>query len=180
MGNVSYREMLAGSVRQVNYHSLFASVAGSAEDFAAVFELMFDRDERTAWHAAWICEKVSERSPWLFTGLHLARIVELAVATPLTSVQRLSLSMVLNLGLPEEVPVDFINCCFERMVSLKSPVAVQALSMKVLYEFTRREPDFRAELQATLKAVDAEYYTVGYRSARRNILKRLNAVARYS
>ncbi len=52
-------------------------------------------------------------------------------------------------------------------------VSDQVLSMKLLYEFTKREPDFKPELQAYLESVDVESYTTGYRSTRKNILKKL-------
>jgi len=169
----NFKEILSKPVSQINYKVLFAEVSESYEDFCVVFELMFDADEKTAWHAAWICEKVSERSPHFFTKKSVERMVELAVSTVFTGLQRLLLSIILNLGLPDEVPVEFINISFERMISQKSPVAVQVLSMKILYEFTKREPDFKAELRAYLESIDVENYTVGYRSARKNILKRI-------
>lgn len=168
-----YKEILARSVRHVNYRQLFASVSESPEDFAVVFELMFDPDEKVARHAGWICEKVSGRSPWLFSEEALARMARLVVITPFTGLQRLLLTMILNLGLPDDMPVDLINVSFERMISPRSPVAVQVLSMKLLYEFTKREPDFRTELRACLESADEESYTTGYRSARKNILKKL-------
>ena len=164
---MNYKEILSKPVSQINYKVLFAEVSESYEDFCIVFELMFDADEKTAWHAAWICEKVSERSPHFFTEKSVERMVELAVSTAFTGLQRLLLSTILNLGLPDEIPVEFINISFERMISPKSPVAVQALSMKILYEFTKREPDFKAELKAYLESIDIENYTVGYRSAKK-------------
>jgi len=163
----NFKEILSKPVSQINYKVLFAEVSESYEDFCIVFELMFDADEKTAWHAAWICEKVSERSPHFFTEKSVERMVELAVSTAFTGLQRLLLSTILNLGLPDEIPVEFINISFERMISPKSPVAVQALSMKILYEFTKREPDFKAELKAYLESIDIENYTVGYRSAKK-------------
>jgi len=169
----NFKEILSKPVSQINYKVLFAEVSESYEDFCVVFELMFDADEKTAWHAAWICEKVSERSPHFFTKKSVERVVELAVSTTFTGLQRLLLSIVLNLGLPDEVSVEFINISFERMISQKSPVAVQVLSMKILYEFTKREPDFKTELKTYLESIDIENYTAGYRAARKNILKKL-------
>jgi len=168
-----YKELLAQSAHCINYKQLFADVSESSEDFSIVFELMFDKNEKTAWHAAWICEKVSERSPHFFSEKAIEQIVALAISTIFTGLQRLLLSMILNLGLPNEISVDFINLSFERMISPKSPVAVQVLSMKVLHEFTKREPDLKAELKAYLESIDIENYTSGYRSARKNILKKL-------
>jgi len=157
----------------IKYETLFAEASENPEVFSEVFELMFDADEKIAWRASWICEKVSERSPHFYSEKNLERIILLATSTLFTGLQRLLLSIIFNLDLPENVSVEFINTCFERMVSLKSPVAVQVLSMKILYKFTKREPDFKGELKNYLESVDIENYSAGYRSARKIILKKL-------
>ena len=170
---MSYRQLLSQPASKIKYETLFAEASGSPEVFSEIFELMFNADEKTAWHASWVCEKVSERSPHFYSEKQLERIIALAVATNFTGLQRLLLSIVLNLGLPAEIPVEFINTCFERMISLKSPVAVQVLSMKILHDFTKREPDFKGELKNYLESVDIENYSAGYRSARKTVLKKL-------
>jgi len=170
---MNYREILAQSIRHVNYRNLFTVVSGNQDDFFIVFELMFDENEKVAWRAGWVCEKASEKSPDFFSEREIERIIRLVISTNFTGLQRLSLSILLNLGLPKEVPVEFLNISFERMISPKSPVAVQVLSMKILYEFTRFEPDFKAELKAYLESVNIDNYTAGYRAARKNTLKKL-------
>ena len=169
----NFKQILSSPASLPKYEILFAEASASHEVFFEIFELMFDADEKIAWHASWVCEKVSERSPHFYTEKQLERIVALAVSTNFTGLQRLLLSIILNLGLPAEVSVEFINTCFERMVSLKSPVAVQVLSMKILYEFTQRESDFKGELKNYLESVDVENYSAGYRSARKTVLKKL-------
>ncbi|MDL2289813.1 hypothetical protein LJB95_00220 [Paludibacteraceae bacterium OttesenSCG-928-F17] len=171
---MDYKEILAQSVQHINYRTLFDSVSASKKDFLIVFDLMWDTHEKVAWHAGWICEKVSEKKPSFFTKKHIQRIIELSTTTPFTGLQRLLLSMVLNLPMPTQFPVEFIDTCFERMISMKSPTAVQVLSMKILYEIVKKEPDFLCEFKAYLESVEVEYYTVGYKSARNKILNNLN------
>ena len=103
----------------------------------------------------------------------VCRIAELAVSSRFSGQQRLALSAVLHLGLPENISVELINTCFERMLSPKSPTAVQALSMKLLFAFCQREPDFKQELKACLSSVDIENYSVGFKTVRKNILREL-------
>ncbi len=173
----AYREQLAGPVTRAECRRLCDVVSESPADFAGMFSLMCDADERVAWHAAWVCEQASRRSPWLFTPEAVERVLGLAGATSFAGVQRLTLTMLLRLGLPEVVPVAFINQCFERMSSPKVPVAVQVLSMKLLYELARREPAFREELRVCLETVDVDCYTVGYRTARRRVLADLGSTS---
>lgn len=170
---MNYKEILAETVTSSTYKDLFEAASNNLDEFQVVFELMFEKKEKIAWRAGWICEKVSEVSPHFFTESLMKRIIDLVVETPYAGLQRSLLSMVLNLGLPVDVSVDFINLSFDRMISPKSPISVQVLSMKVLYEFTKREPDLKRELKVYLESIDVNNYSVGYRSARKNILKKL-------
>ena len=173
----NFREQLTGTMMRAECHRLCDVVSGSSECFDAMFALMFDADRQVAWHAAWVCEQASRRSPWLFTRQAVERVLDLAATTPLAGVQRLTLTMLLRLGLPEEMPVAFINRCFERMMSPQSPVAVQVQSMKLLHGLARREPAFREELRVCLEAADIDCYTTGYRTARRKVLADIGKMA---
>lgn len=171
---MNYKEILSRPVNRIDFTSILQAAIDDTDVFQTIFDQMFDPNEKIAWRSAWICEKVSEKYPDYFSEPAVNKIIELALSTPYTGVQRLTLSMLFNLPLPEEIPVDLINVSFERMVSPKSPTAVQVLSMKLLFLFSRREPDFAIELKSYLESVDADEYTVGYQTARRNILKKLS------
>lgn len=171
-----YRTLLARPASESGYRRLFASASDDAHEFRTLFTLMADADERVAWHAAWVCEKVSERSHHFFTGSDIECLVRLTVESPFAGVHRLALSMLLNLGLPDELPVDFINTCLDRMMSDRVPVAVQVLSLKLLHGFARREPDFATELLACLDAVDERQRTGGWQAAVRKIRPSLEAL----
>ena len=173
MEKTNYKDILGLSFSRIQFQTIQSSAIENPETFQTIFKLMFDKNEKVAWRAAWICEKISEKHPSFFTSQSIFQIIELATTTTYSGVLRLTLSTLLNLSLPENLPVEFINLCFDRMVSLRQTVAVQVLSMKILYEFTKQEPDFRTELKNILESIEPEEYTVGYKTARRNILKRL-------
>lgn len=143
--------------------------------FEELYALMFDPDVKVAWRAAWACEKVCEQKPGYFISGKYNEITRLAVTSTHDGIQRGCLSMLLILPLPDELPVDLINSCFERMISPKSAIAVQALSMKMLYRFCLVEPAFVPEMLACLESVSPDDYSKGVNAARRNILKKLNA-----
>lgn len=142
-------------------------------DFDSVYQLVFDKDEKVAWRAAWACQKISEKHPEWFSQKHFSELAELAISTAHGGLQRGCLAVLNNLPLPNPIPVDLLNACFEWMVSSKSAVAVQALSMKILFRICQVEPDFRTELMACLENINSEDYTPAFKSTRKNTLKAL-------
>ena len=143
-------------------------------DMDIVYQLIFDPEEKIAWRAAWACQKISEKYPEWFNDNQFNEIVSLAISTSHGGLQRGCLSILLNLPIPVSIPVEFINACFEFMVSAKSPISVQALSMKMLYRICRIEPDFKPELRAYLENVDSSLYSAGFNSTRRKVLNLLS------
>jgi hypothetical protein len=153
---------------------LVLEVFATPADIVTVYRLIFDKDDKVAWRAAWACQKISERYPGWFTGSQFIEIALLTLSNPHGGLQRGCLSVLNNLPVPPSVPVEFINACFTRMVSPSSPIAVQCLSMKILYRICLLEPGFIPELKAYLENIDPGVYSAGFRSTRSHILKALN------
>ncbi|MDD3078918.1 MAG: hypothetical protein PHH37_07415 [Paludibacter sp.] len=143
------------------------------EKFDVFFELMFDEDESIAWKAGWVCDKVSRKSPDLFSDPILKLIINAALKTKHQGTLRSYLSILNNLHLPSPVNIDFINHCFEWMSHPRNDVSIQVLSMKILFSFTQKEPDFIPELLLYLENITQDEYKPGYNAARRKIIKSL-------
>jgi hypothetical protein len=148
-------------------------VLASPTDFEAVYCLIFDPDEKVAWRAAWACQKISEKHPEWFTVKQFIDMASLTISKSHGGLQRGCLSILNNLPIPGSISVEFINSCFDRMVSLKSPVSIQCLSMKILSRICIIEPDFKPELQAYLENIDPGAYSAGFISTRTHVLKAL-------
>jgi hypothetical protein len=142
-------------------------------DFPIVYQLTFDSDDKVSWRAAWACQKISEKHPEWFSTQHFIELAKLSISTHQGGLQRGCLSILNNLPFPDPIPVDLINACFDWMISAKSPIAVQALSMKLLVRICKSEPDFVPEFIAYLENVDYESYSPGFKSTRKNALKML-------
>ncbi|MDR2841366.1 MAG: hypothetical protein LBV75_08965 [Paludibacter sp.] len=169
---MDYVEILNSPLNQINITDLAAQVVRDyPNDFSEILELSACSDEKIAWRASWLIEKISELRADFFTPQVLDKIIKLTTGSRFQGVQRSLLSVLLNVKLPPELSVEFINMCFERMISPKAPVAIQVLSMKILYKFAEIEPDFLSELQACLHAVNEQDYSAGWQAARRNVLK---------
>lgn len=171
---MDYRECLSRPLSKHYVDHLVLEIFANPSDFDVVYQLIFDQDEKVKWRAAWACQKISEKHPEWFTDKHFIELSDLAISTMHGGLHRGCLSIIKNLSLPENIPVEFINACFEWMASPKYPISVQALSIRILYSICLREPDFKPEFIAYLENVDIECYSPGFKSTRKNILKLLN------
>lgn len=170
---MNYREQLSSPISKNFLDELVQNVFDNPKDFQHVFQLIFDADNKVAWRAAWACAKVSEKHPDWFSDKQVVEIMEFTISISHGGIHRGCLSILSNLPLPNPIPVDFINACFDWMISPKFPIAVQSLSMKILYSICQREPELSIELKAYLENVDFENYSAGFNSTRKNILKKL-------
>jgi len=167
---MNYREHLSRPLSHRFIDLLVQEILINPSDKDLVFQLIFDPEIKVAWRAAWACQKISEKHPQWFNGSQFKILATLSITTSHGGLQRGCLSILNNLPVPAEISVEFINTCFERMVSPKSPIAVQALSMKMLFRICAVEPAFKSELIATLENIDPSDYSAGFNCTRRNVL----------
>lgn len=151
-----------------------AAVYANPADFEVVYQLVYDENITVAWRAAWACQKISEKHPEWFTEEQFLELTALAIATNQQGLRRGCLSTLCNLKLPEPLPVELINACFDWMVSPHEAIAVQAKSMRLLQNICRVIPEFKSELKICLETIDHECYSAGFKSTRKNVLKELN------
>ncbi|MFZ4456956.1 MAG: hypothetical protein ACOYOT_12120 [Bacteroidales bacterium] len=151
-----------------------AEVLANPVDFEKIYRLVIDKEKTVAWRAAWACHKISEKHPEWFTEKQFLELTELAIATSEQGLRRGCLSTLCNLKLPEPIPVELINACFDWMVSPHEAIAVQAKSMRMLQKICRVIPEFKSELKICLETVDFDCYSAGFKSTRKNVLKELN------
>jgi hypothetical protein len=170
---MDYREHLLRPLSLRFADILAQEIFINPSDMNIVYRLIFDPEIKVAWRAAWVCQKISDKNPDWFTDSQFAELASLAITASHGGLQRGCLSILNNLPIPVEISVEFINACFDWMISAKSPIAVQALSMKMLYRICLIEPDFKPELIAYLENIDSSVYSAGFNSTRRNVLKLL-------
>lgn len=169
-----YREQLKNPASLRYIDKLVQDVFNNPNGFKQVYSLVFDSDMNIAWRAAWACQKISEKHPEWFDESQFNELTTLSISTTHSGLQRGCLSILNNLTLPTPIRVDLINACFDWMISPKSAIAVQALSMKILFSICLKEPDLKSELKAYLEDIDSECYSAGFNSVRKKTLSRLN------
>jgi hypothetical protein len=170
---MEYREHLSRPLSKYFLEGIVRTVFENPSDFHLLFQLIFDEDEKVAWRAAWACTKMSEREPEWFSQEQIRELMSFTLTTTHGGLLRGCMSILQNLPLPNSIPVEFINACFDWMISPKSPIAVQSLSMKMLLRICKIEPDFKPELAAYLENIDSDAYSAGFNSTRKHVLNSL-------
>jgi len=169
----NYRIKLIGSLSRKMIDEIAASVYDDITNFERVFDLIFDLDDKVAWRAAWACEKIIQKFPEFIDNQKLGRITTLSLKTKHNGLHRISLSILNSIPSVDSLNVELINSCFEWMISVKQPIAVQALSLKLLLKYCKIEPELIPELIAYLENFDSYRLSPGMISCRRNALKQL-------
>jgi len=146
----------------------------SENDFLEVFGFMYHPEIKIAWKAAWACEKLSISRPGWFSDEMKQQLISTALETKHGGLLRLTLSQLLHAGLPENITVEFINCCFDWVALPKYPTAVHSLGMKLLVELCKTEPEFKNETICFLENLTETDYTPGFKSSRRAAIAKLN------
>jgi hypothetical protein len=171
-----YRQYLAGRVFPHFTDAVVAAIENRPSDFQQLYALIFDDDIAVAWHAAWCCDKISERHPELFDGC-TEDLITFVMQQTHSGIRRLLFSILLNIRPPATFPVRFMNYCYERIDAPHEAVAVQVLAIKLLYRLCLLEPQLFDELKAVLENIETARYTPSMGSCVRNTLKRIKKIS---
>lgn len=160
--------------------SAIGRIALQAENDPALFDelvsLAGDEDNTVAWHAAWALEQLSRRRPELFEPRR-EEISQHAVSETRHGVQRLLLSIVSRMPIPEETDAGMIDFCLEGMHSPQLSIAVRALCIKIACRICMRHMPLAGELRLHLEYGDEECLPTGVATARRNALRKLERLS---
>ncbi len=149
-----------------------------SDSFGMVFQMIFETDKRKAWHAAWVIEKVCRKDSELISEEKNRILINFLLVNQHEGLQRICLTILTLLPVHFPVSVDFINKCFDQMLSPRRSISVQVLSMKMLCKICSIEKDFIPELKATLENTESSMYSPGYKAAKTHVLKSLEILSK--
>ena len=131
---------------------------------------IFDSDYRVARSALWGLTKATNEE---LSDLQviLNELIDKAMQTENSSVRRLTLNIIERLTLEEDdMRTDFLDFCFEHMVSIEEYPGIQTLCMKLAYRMCTFYPELMDELKRTLEAMEIDYYKPAIKGLRKRIL----------
>ena len=130
----------------------------------------FDSDYRVARSALWGLTKATDKELSALQVL-LNELIEQAMHTDNSSVRRLSLNIIERIKMNEDdLRTDFLDFCFEHMVSIEEFPGIQTLCMKLAYRMCTFYPELMDELKRTIEAMEIDYYKPAVKCLRKRIL----------
>jgi hypothetical protein len=157
------------------FSGMFGNIKAEALQHPAtvdtLYELALADNERVAWRAAWVLLLLQQENAELINP-KLADIAEKIPQLKFGGVVRSFLS-ILSKSQFTDYSVEFINFCFDNMLSPKQKPAIQVYCMYILLRVCDIYPDFRPELQACLEHTETNLYSKSFNAARRKVLKEL-------
>ena len=131
---------------------------------------VFDSDYRVARSALWGLTKAKDEELSELQAI-LNELTDQAMQTGNSSVRRLTLNIIERLKMDEDdLRTDFLDFCFEHMVSIEEFPGIQTLCMKLAYRMCSFYPELMDELKRTLEAIEIDYYKPAVKSLHKRIL----------
>ena len=130
----------------------------------------FDTDYRVARTALWGLTKAKDEEVSELKVIY-NELIDQAMQTENSSVRRLTLNIIEKLKMDEDdLRTDFLDLCFEHMVSIEEFSGTQTLCMKLAFRMCTFYPELMDELKRTLEAMEIEYYKPAVKCLRKRIL----------
>ena len=130
----------------------------------------FSQDYRVARSALWGLTKASKEELSQLQVM-LNELIDQAMQTDNSSVRRLTLNVIERLKINEDnLRTDFLDFCFEHMVSIEEFPGIQSVCMKLAFRMCSFYTELMDELKRTLKGMEIEYYKPAVKGVRNKIL----------
>ena len=129
----------------------------------------FDTDYRVARTALWALTKAKDEELSELKVIY-NELIDQAMQTENSSVRRLTLNIIEKLKMDEDdLRTDFLDFCFEHMVSIEEFPGTQTLCMKLAFRMCTFYPELMDELKRTLEAMEIDYYKPAIKCLRKRI-----------
>ena len=129
----------------------------------------FDTDYRVARTALWGLTKAKDEELSELKVIY-NELIDQAMQTENSSVRRLTLNIIEKLKMDEDdLRTDFLDFCFEHMVSIEEFPGTQTLCMKLAFRMCTFYPELMDELKRTLEAMEIDYYKPAIKCLRKRI-----------
>lgn len=142
-----------------------------------IYQLIFDDDVIVSYQALWVCTHFSKPEVEWLTGKQ-NELIDATLVCPHTGKRRMLLNLLCQQPPANPPRVDFLDFCFQRMVSRQEPPGVQSLCIKLAYQLTCSIPELQQELRTMLDILEPDLLVPAIRSVRKNTLKAIKATAK--
>ena len=163
-------ERLKQTFSEGGAQEIYREVRAEGNFLGFAHRYIFDSDYRVARSALWGLTKASDEELSELQVI-LNELIDQAMQTKNSSVRRLTLNIIERLKMEEDdLRTDFLDFCFEHMVSFEELPGIQTLCMKLAYRMCSFYPELMDELKRTIEAMEIDYYKPAIKSLRKRIL----------
>ena len=164
------RERLRQTFSEGGAREIYQSVKAEGDFLGFARRYVFDPDYRVSRSALWGLTKASDKELSELQVI-INDLIDQAMQTENSSVRRLTLNIIERLTLEEDdLRTDFLDFCFEHMVSIEEIPGTQTLCMKLAFRMCHFYPELMDELKRTLEAMEIDYYKPAVKGLRNKIL----------
>lgn len=163
-------ERLRKTFSEGGAQEIYQEVRAAGDFLGFARRYVFDSDYRVARSALWGLTKATDKE-LSELQMMLNELIDQAMQTENSSVRRLTLNIIERLEMNEDdLRTDFLDFCFEHMVSIEEFPGIQTLCMKLAYRMCTFYPELMDELKRTLEAMEIDYYKPAIKGLRKRIL----------
>ena len=163
-------ERLKQTFSEGGAQEIYREVRAESNFLGFAHRYVFDSDYRVARSALWGLTKATNEELSELQVI-LNELIDQAMQTKNSSVRRLTLNIIERLKMEEDdLRTDFLDFCFEHMVSFEELPGIQTLCMKLAYRMCSFYPELMDELKRTIEAMEIDYYKPALKGLRKRIL----------
>ena len=163
-------ERLSQTFSEGGAQDIYREVRATGDFLGFARRYVFDKEYRVARSALWGLTKAKDNE---LPELQVIRneLIDQAMQTENSSVRRLTLNIIERLKMDkDDLRTDFLDFCYEHMVSIEEFPGIQTLCMKLAYRMCSFYPELMDELKRTLEAMEIDYYKPAVKCLRKRIL----------
>ena len=163
-------ERLKQTFSEGGAQEIYREVRAEGNFLGFAHRYIFDSDYRVARSALWGLTKATNEELSELQVI-LNELIDQAMQTKNSSVRRLTLNIIERLKMEEDdLRTDFLDFCFEHMVSFEELPGIQTLCMKLAYRMCSFYPELMDELKRTIEAMEIDYYKPAIKCLHKRIL----------
>ena len=163
-------ERLRQTFSEGGAQEIYQEVKASGDFLGFARQYAFSEDYLVARSALWGLSKAS-KDELLQLQVILNELIDQAMNTDNSSVRRLTLNIVERLEMSvDDLRTDFLDFCFNHMVSIEELPGSQSLCMKLAFRMSKFYPELMDELKRTLHSMEIDYYKPAVKCVRNRIL----------
>ena len=163
-------ERLKQTFSEGGAQEIYREVRAEGNFLGFAHRYIFDSDYRVARSALWGLTKATNEELSELQVI-LNELIDQAMQTKNSSVRRLTLNIIERLKMEEDdLRTDFLDFCFEHIVSFEELPGIQTLCMKLAYRMCSFYPELMDELKRTIEAMEIDYYKPAIKCLRKRIL----------